>query len=52
MRVRTAIGLAVLLVFVAIGSAACSGTQSSPSATSPVIGDLAGVEIDVHKAPG
>jgi hypothetical protein len=51
-RARTATGLALLLVLGGIGTVACSETQPSPTPSSPIIGDLAGVEIEVHKAPG
>jgi len=51
MRVRTGTGLALLVVLGAIGST-CSGPQSASPTASPAAGDLAGIRIEVHEAPG
>ncbi|MCJ7780838.1 MAG: hypothetical protein MUQ27_08420 [Acidimicrobiia bacterium] len=51
MTIRTAIGLTLLLVLMAAVSG-CGGLQSAPPRSTPAPGDLIGLRIEVHEAPG
>ena len=50
MRIRTGMGLALLLAVLAVASA-CTGSDSVSSTVSPSGGELTGVRIDVHETP-
>ena len=51
-KTRTSFGLALVLVIAATGITACGGSAPSPTSAVQTAGDLSGVRIEVHEAPG